>query len=345
MKPTAHAIAIPPTRAEAWLLAGITLLALVASFFIATDRLTWFLEVVWAMVGLALITWRWSRFPLTRLLCWLLLLHALVLIHGGAHTYALTPGGFWLQDLLGTERNPWDRLGHLMQGFVPAILARELLLRLTPLRRGGWLVYLVLAALYESWSLPLTVILIVPMCLLSAMGGIWLVNFFHGMSFMIWPPTYPPSFLDNNIFTQIGLVVLMGLACKNAILIVEFARDLEEQGHGIVESAIEACRLRLRPILMTSLAFILGVSPLVFSSGAGAGARHSVGTGVMGGMLAATFLAIFFVPLFYKLITDWTVKEPRSGDEIRAEADHARAVALAREMPQPGHNVLPPEQR
>ena len=146
MTPTAHAIARPPTRAEAWLLAGITVLALVASFFIAKDRLTWLLEVIWAMVGLALISWRWSRFPLTRLLCWLLVLHALVLIHGGAHTYALTPGGFWLQDLLGTERNPWDRLGHWMQGFVPAILARELLLRLTPLRRGGWLVYLVLAA-------------------------------------------------------------------------------------------------------------------------------------------------------------------------------------------------------
>lgn len=146
MTDAAHAIAIRPTRAEGWLLAGITIVALVASFFIATDRLTWFLEVVWAMVGLALVTWRWSRFPLTRLLCWLMVLHALVLIHGGAHTYALTPGGFWLQDLLGTERNPWDRLGHWMQGFVPAILARELLLRLTPLRRGGWLVYLVLAA-------------------------------------------------------------------------------------------------------------------------------------------------------------------------------------------------------
>ena len=113
----------------------------------------------------------------------------------------------------------------------------------------------------------------------------------------------------------------------------------------MLRAALEAARLRFRPILMTSLAFILGVSPLVFSSGAGAGARHSVGTGVMGGMLAATFLAIFFVPLFYKLITDWTVREPRSSDEIRAEADHARAVALAREMPQPGHNVLPPEQR
>ena len=139
-------IAIPPSQGERWLLAGVTVLALVASFLIAKDRLTWFLEVIWAMVGLALIAWRWSRFPLTRLLCWLLLLHALVLIHGGAYTYSLTPGGFWLQDLLGTERNPWDRLGHWMQGFVPAILARELLLRLTPLRRGGWLVYLVLAA-------------------------------------------------------------------------------------------------------------------------------------------------------------------------------------------------------
>lgn len=146
MTATAHAIARPPTRAEAWLLAGITVAALVASFFIARDRLTWMLEVVWAMVGLVIISWRWSRFPLTRLLCWLLVLHALVLIHGGAYTYSLTPGGFWLQDLLGTERNPWDRLGHWMQGFVPAILARELLLRLTPLRRGGWLVYLVLAA-------------------------------------------------------------------------------------------------------------------------------------------------------------------------------------------------------
>lgn len=142
----AAAIAFPPTRSERWLLAGGVALALVVSFLVAKDRLTWLLEVVWAIVGLGLIAWHWSRFPLTRLLCWLLALHALVLIHGGAYTYSLTPGGFLLQDLLGTERNPWDRLGHWMQGFVPAILARELLLRLTPLRRGGWLVYLVLAA-------------------------------------------------------------------------------------------------------------------------------------------------------------------------------------------------------
>lgn len=139
-------IATTPNRAERWLLAGGVLLALAVSWWLAHDRLTWLLEVVWAMAGLALIAWRWSSFPLTRLLCWLLALHALVLIHGGTYTYAQTPLGFWLQDLLGTARNPWDRLGHWMQGFVPAILARELLLRCTPLQRGGWLTYLILAA-------------------------------------------------------------------------------------------------------------------------------------------------------------------------------------------------------
>ena len=157
----APAIESLPSRGERGLLISITLVALAISALIAHDRLTWFLEVIWAMLGLALIAWRWQRFPLTRLLCWLLMLHALVLIHGGAYTYAQTPAGFWLQDLLGTQRNPWDRVGHLMQGFVPAILARELLLRLTPQRRGGWLVYLVLAAclsfsaffeLIEWWS-------------------------------------------------------------------------------------------------------------------------------------------------------------------------------------------------
>ena len=142
----AGSIAVPPTRSERWLLAAVVVVGLLVSGIIAKDRLTWLLEVIWAMVGLARVAWKWNSFPLTRLLGWLLALHALVLIHGGAYTYALTPGGFWLQDLLGTERNPWDRLGHWMQGFVPAILARELLLRLTPLRRGGWLVYLVLAA-------------------------------------------------------------------------------------------------------------------------------------------------------------------------------------------------------
>ncbi|AVP98245.1 multidrug efflux RND transporter permease subunit [Ahniella affigens] len=164
------------------------------------------------------------------------------------------------------------------------------------------LVYLVLAALYESWSLPLAVILIVPMCLLSAMGGIWLVNAVHGLSLKVFPPAYPPNFLDNNIFTQIGLVVLMGLACKNAILIVEFARDLEEQGKGIVDAAIEACRLRLRPILMTSFAFCAGVLPLVFASGAGAEVRHVMGVTVFAGMLGVTFFGLFFTPVFYVVI-------------------------------------------
>ena len=128
------------------MLVATTLVALVMSGVIASDRLTWFLETIWVMLGLALIAWHWARFPLTRLLCWLLVLHALVLVHGGTYTYSLTPGGFWLQELLGTARNPWDRLGHLMQGFVPAILARELFLRRSPLGRGGWLTYLVLAA-------------------------------------------------------------------------------------------------------------------------------------------------------------------------------------------------------
>jgi putative membrane protein len=145
------AIRTPPVRAERWLLLALAMLALVASGIDPKDRLTWLLEVIWVIAALPILALTWARFPLTRLLCWLLLAHALVLIHGGAYTYAETPLGFWLRDTfaaLGFEvvRNPWDRLGHLMQGFVPAILARELLLRLTPLRRGGWLIYLVLAA-------------------------------------------------------------------------------------------------------------------------------------------------------------------------------------------------------
>ncbi len=167
------------------------------------------------------------------------------------------------------------------------------------------LVYLVLAALYESWSLPLAVILIVPLCLLSAIGGIWGINMLHGLWLAVSPPMGPPTFLDNNIFTQIGFVVLMGLACKNAILIVEFARDLEEQGRGVVEAAIEACRLRLRPILMTSFAFCAGVLPLVFASGPGEEVRHVMGVTVFFGMLGVTFFGLFFTPVFYVAIRLW----------------------------------------
>ena len=176
------------------------------------------------------------------------------------------------------------------------------------------LVYLVLAALYESWSLPLAIILIVPMCLLSAIGGTWLVNMIHGLWLAVDPPDFAPTFLDNNIFTKIGLAVLIGLACKNAILIVEFARDLEEAGKGIVEAAIEACRLRLRPILMTSFAFIAGVTPLVFASGAGAEVRYVMGITVVAGMLGVTFFGLFFTPVFYVVLRKMVVRQ----DERRA---------------------------
>src|SRR5207344_1719453 len=125
---------------------------------------------------------------------------------------------------------------------------------------------------------------------------------------------------------QIGLVTLLGLAAKNAILIVEFAVMKHAEGLSASGAAVEAAPLHLRPILMTSLAFILGVLPLAFSHGAGAGARISAGTGVMGGMLAATFLAIFFVPTFFKLLTDRHLTEKRSSDEIKQEAAHARNV-------------------
>ncbi|WP_129991021.1 efflux RND transporter permease subunit [Rahnella sp. CFA14(1/10)] len=151
------------------------------------------------------------------------------------------------------------------------------------------LAFLVLAALYESWTLPLAVILIVPMTMLSALFGVWLTGG------------------DNNVFVQVGLVVLMGLACKNAILIVEFARELELQGKGIIESALEACRLRLRPIVMTSIAFIAGTIPLILGHGAGAEVRGVTGITVFSGMLGVTLFGLFLTPVFYvalrKLVT------------------------------------------
>jgi multidrug efflux pump len=143
------------------------------------------------------------------------------------------------------------------------------------------LAFLVLAALYESWTLPLAVILIVPMCMLSALLGVWALGG------------------DNNIFVQVGLVLLMGLACKNAILIVEFARELEMQGRGIVDAALEACRLRLRPIIMTSITFTAAVVPLVLASGAGAEVRHALGVAVFAGMLGVTAFGLFLTPVFY----------------------------------------------
>jgi len=127
--------------------------------------------------------------------------------------------------------------------------------------------------------------------------------------------------MTNDVYFQIGLVTLLGLAAKNAILIVQYASQKVHEGMSASAAALEAARLRFRPIIMTSLAFILGVVPLAFTSGAGAGARRSVGTGVMGGMLAATFLAIFFVPMFFRIIAARRLREPRSTEEIEAEVE------------------------
>jgi multidrug efflux pump len=158
------------------------------------------------------------------------------------------------------------------------------------------LVFLVLAALYESWTLPLAVILIVPMSMLAALTGVWLTDG------------------DNNIFVQIGLVVLMGLSSKNAILIVEFARDLEGQGRTILQAAIEATRLRLRPIVMTSVAFIAGVIPLVLSHGAGAEVRTATGITVFSGMIGVTLFGLFLTPVFYVALRKLATRGTRSGD-------------------------------
>jgi multidrug efflux pump len=146
---------------------------------------------------------------------------------------------------------------------------------------GVLLVFLVLAAQYESLVLPIAILLIVPMAILSALAGVWMMG------------------EDNNIFTQIGLIVLVGLASKNAILIVEFARELDAQGRPVIKAAIEASRLRLRPILMTSIAFVAGVIPLVLSNGAGAEMRHAMGVAVFFGMLGVTFFGLVMTPVFY----------------------------------------------
>ncbi|GAC1030261.1 multidrug efflux RND transporter permease subunit MexB [Pseudomonas sp. No.21] len=162
-------------------------------------------------------------------------------------------------------------------------------------------VFLCLAALYESWSIPFSVMLVVPLGILGAL----LFTSMRGLS--------------NDVFFQVGLLTTIGLSAKNAILIVEFAKELHEQGKSLFDAAVEACRMRLRPIIMTSLAFILGVVPMAISSGAGSGSQHAIGTGVIGGMLTATVLAIFWVPLFYVLVCS-LFKDKRSKDELTKEA-------------------------
>jgi hydrophobic/amphiphilic exporter-1 (mainly G- bacteria), HAE1 family len=163
------------------------------------------------------------------------------------------------------------------------------------------MVYLVLAAQYESWLLPAAVILVVPLGLLGAAAAVAI----RGM--------------DNNVYTQIGIVLIIALASKNAILIVEFARDLRARGRTIAEAAVDAARLRFRPILMTSFAFILGVYPLVVAEGAGAASRRALGTAVFGGMIASTALAVFFVPVFFVVfqkLSEWRRRPVAAGAEL-----------------------------
>ncbi|MEW6267722.1 MAG: efflux RND transporter permease subunit, partial [Thermodesulfobacteriota bacterium] len=153
---------------------------------------------------------------------------------------------------------------------------------------GLIVVYLILAAQYESWSMPFSVVLSVPLTVLSSLATLLVRG------------------LDNNVFTQIGLVLLIALAARNAILIVEFAREFRRQGHSIEDAALAGARVRLRPILMTSFTFVLGVLPLVVASGAGAAARRALGTAVFGGMLGGTLLGVLFIPVLYALVESAT---------------------------------------
>ena len=158
-------------------------------------------------------------------------------------------------------------------------------------------VFLLLAALYESWSLPFSVLLSTPVAVFGAFAALWLRRAILGM----FAPAYMVQ-IENDVYSQIGLVMLIGLAAKNAILIVEFAKERYEHGMGLAEAALEGARLRLRPILMTSLAFILGCVPLWVASGAGSVARQIMGTAVIGGMVAASAIGIFFIPAIFYLV-------------------------------------------
>jgi multidrug efflux pump len=164
-------------------------------------------------------------------------------------------------------------------------------------------VFLLLAALYESWTIPLAVIFVIPLGIVGAL----LANSARGLS--------------NDIYFQVGLLTIMGLASKNAILIVEFARDAQKAGRPLVEAILEAVRIRLRPILMTSFAFIFGVVPLAISNGPGSGSHHSIGTGVIGGMLSAVVLGIFFIPLFYFLVQRHLRRRRKAGEPLPEGAE------------------------
>src|SRR5439155_4806209 len=208
------------------------------------------------------------------------------------------------KDLPGGMESEWTELT------LQQILAGEDLLTKLVFPLAVVFVFLTLAAQYESWSLPFSIILIVPMCLFAAITGVWLTG------------------LDNNIFTQIGLVVLIGLAAKNAILIVEFAKEREDSGLDRSRAAVEASKMRLRPILMTSFAFILGVVPLVLAKGAGAEMRYALGVAVFSGMLGVTLFGIFFTPVFYVVIR-WLTARKQSAPPAQTHPEKATAAERA----------------
>jgi multidrug efflux pump subunit AcrB len=236
---------------------------------------------------------------------------------------AIDAMGRWVQDNLPQSmRYEWTELALLqLQTGVTAMLVFVL---------AVVLVFLVLAAQYESWSLPLAVILVVPMCLLCSVAGVAFAR------------------MDINIFTQVGFIVLVGLACKNAILIVEFAKARREAGVSRRQATLEACELRLRPIMMTSFAFILGVVPLVIAEGAGAEMRRTLGTAVFSGMLGVTLFGIFLTPIFYNVI-QW-FSDRRMGEDVMpgnpklpggllpdGGNGHEDAPAVAAAVPGPSH--------
>ncbi|WP_395693911.1 efflux RND transporter permease subunit, partial [Piscinibacter sp.] len=166
-------------------------------------------------------------------------------------------------------------------------------------------VFLCLAALYESWSIPLSVILVVPLGVLGVILGASVRG------------------LENDVFFKVGLITIIGLSAKNAVLIIEFAKDLAAQGRSLADAVLEAAHLRFRPIVMTSMAFILGVLPLVLARGAGSASQHSIGTGVLGGMLSATALAVFFVPVFFVVVRSIFKGSER---QRRFDAEHGHAI-------------------